>query len=980
MRRIASTILTAVILLNCFMVLGMTTTSAEEIGTAVSGTRYDKYVSDVLIPKYGSANTEDLTRVITTDDIFGNNSVQGWNKRSGILGYNVADMDNDKEDEMIVFYFDGNEEMNALKMEYYTTDKAGNINLVSSDTLNTDYGYNIDYCAGGIADVNGQKYLYVETYLNACFSNGSEFDYLFYTCDDNGNLTCKYKISKTDGGSMSIAYSLLTLKDNGEYDKYVLWADEVFAQGNNVDIYSVGGDISSAIMHGFEIIGFSDTNELTQTLFDSLGYNIKSAGYPFTYGYPSYYNNSILEELFYVICAPVEVDSSGYGYNGSTFKSTVGFNQQEKVVQEIEIGGFSVEYGVGCGESVNLYPYLRYGENTEPIANPKIVYKSGNENIATIKDVGKGKVSVTGVSGGTTTLTATETTTGISATCEVFVYNGSDFTLGEDNFSFANSSENFYNSAYSTTIILDELDWFDSLFVRNYHPELNYQLSENVFKRLIDHTVDNIEAQRVTDERDTVWWGSCFGMSSVMNIMYKDPSVLPISKIYNSEYGDNTPIHSLPAPINSRYTEDLVNYYQMTQFLNYYNNLNIIELQRRYSATYEENLASFVDSINDTTMPTSVSIAKMTICDGKYNFEDGHLILLLRVKKETEGYYLIECYDPNNTTEFTELTLNKEPIIRDNKVCTYYFSISYGSGYNVAKFYFKNMNDADHFNFYSTNKHDSEPLISDVINIVGDISDRITITANGQTLIGNGQSQNDSVLGPVPTSVGAVADSEDESVSELTYFVDKGFADEYTVLCEDGDHYGKAEITLENHMFSITAKDSGKANFNDKTGAMNVSMDEKSDYIVRVTDNENICNWDWFTLTVKADDSKNMDVQFTNEGVLINGDNLNGAEITVNNTSDESTLTIDENLTNVLITKSGNEITATEVKQNSNTNTNTNTSTSIGTAVASTASATAKESADGVTTGDVTKVSVILTVFAISGVALVVFLKRRRSN
>lgn len=953
-------------------------TNTDRPNVDVKTPDYKKYVEDVLAPKYGYADTEDMTRVITTNDIFSNNSVQGWNKRSGILGYNIVDMNSDGENELLVFYFDGNEKINTLKMEYYTTDKTGNISLVSSDTLNTDYGYNIDYCAGGIADVNGKKYLYVETYMNTCFTNGSELDYLFYTCDDNGNLICKYKISKTDGGSTSIAYSLLTLKDDGEYDKYVLWADELFAQRNDVDIYSVCGDISRALLHGFEKIGFPSTDEITSTLLESLGYNGITAFYPFnTSGYPSYYN-SITDKLFYVICAPVKGSSSGY--SGETFKSTVGFSEQEPIVSEVEISGFSVEYGIGCGESIDLYPYLSYGANTEPISNPNVVFKSSNESVATIKKYENGKVVVTGVSGGTATLTAIETVTGVSSTCEVFVYNGSNFTLGEDNFNFSNTTENFYNSAFSTMIDLyngwdSYSEWFDD-FSHNYYPELSYQLSGDVFKRLINHTVNNIEAQEITDARETVWWGSCFGLCSVMNIMYKNPTVLPISKIYNNEYSDNTQVNNLPAPVKSSYTEDLVNYYNMTQYLNYYKNINIRELLKRSSSTYEENLASFVDSINDTSMPVSTSIAKMTIDNGKCKFEDGHRILLLRVKKETEEYYVIECYDPNNTTKFTELELYKKPFTKDNQTYTDYFNMSYNSGYNVVRFYLSDLNDIDRFNFFSTYQHDSEILLSDVINIAGDIRERITITANGQTIIENGQAVDDSVLGPVPTDVGAVVDSEMDSVSELTYFIDKGYADEYTVLCEDGDHYGKAEITLENHMFSITSKDKGTANFNNKTGAMNVSMDKKSDYIVRVTDNDNICNWDWFTLTVKADDSKQMDVQFTDDGVLINGDNLKGTEITVNNVYDDSTLTIEEDLTNVIIKKSGDEITATEVKQNGSTNTNT----SNGTAGKSTASTAAKVSADGVTTGDVTKISVILLVLAISGVVLAVSLKRRRSN
>lgn len=638
------------------------------------------------------------------------------------------------------------------------------------------------------------------------------------------------------------------------------------------------------------------------------------------------------------------------------------------VTTKVEISGFSLDYGIGCGQSVDLYVYMKYGANAEQIINPNIVYNSSNESVATVKSGENGSAVVTGVSGGTAKLTATETTTGVTATCDVFVYNGSKFDCSNDSYNFKHTNSSFFSGdalnelSKAQSIMRDnkrefgdfwyELGWFND--------DICYQISNKVFNRLLEHSVNHSEKQRIKDSQNDVWGGSCYGMSNVLDILYADRPAISLSKLFNNDYEKPS---DLPVPVNSSEMQDLINYYQLTQNFYYYDNIRL-QQAKEIESNYSDAIKKFINNINDTSTPVSVGI-KVAERDssGKVKYKSGHQILLLRIKSETNDYYVIECYDINAINKYSDLRLYKTA----GNFYPYVFNISYGR-YNVLNMYMSNVDTIDKFNFFSTRKKDSEQLANDKVSLSG--HNNFTLSANGKTLIDGGQSTYVAVLGPIPTGVFETVDSDVDSISEMTYFIDKGISSEYTVNCKDSAHYGNTEITCGDHTFSITTKDSGTAKFNDGTGEVNVSMDEKCDYKVRITDNDNICNWDWFTLTVKADNSQQLDVSFTSDGVLINGDNLKGTEIIVNNESNDVALTIDKNLTNVMIKKSNYKITAEEVNQRSNNSLK----------VATSQTTSTKSSANQVTTGDITKISIIFIIFSVSIIVMTLSIKRRKNN
>ena len=657
------------------------------------------------------------------------------------------------------------------------------------------------------------------------------------------------------------------------------------------------------------------------------------------------------------------------------------------------IHGFELIYGLGCGESKTFT--VRFNFNTDITSeNYNFVYTSSNNSIATIHETKHDRISnysvlseveVTGVSGGTAKLTVKETTTGSEESFDISVFNGSDFKLNEDNLSFSNSAENFYDDWNRGWFLpaekIETLPGLENLF-SNKHLNISYQLSDDVYERLLSHACDNTESEKIKDKYNSIWQGSCYGMCDVMDITFTNPSNLPISRVFSdNKFNDNTKLYELPKPIKQSEMEDLVNYYHLTQYFNFYENITARQF-REISNDYSNALKKLVNSINDTSTPVSAAICSMTntrIIGWGWEQKGGHRILLLRIKEETNDCYIIECYDPNKTNSFTELKLYK---YAGNYKGGFNISYDTDSTKNTLYRYLDNAEDIDHFNFFSTKNNDSETLKNDIVKLFynsNNIENNFAIISDGNILIENGESNSDSVIGPVPTNDGI--DVSNGTISEFTYYIDKEIAKKYTVTSESSAQCGKAEITLGNHMFSIITKDSGTTTFDDNTGEITVVMDNKSDYVVRVTDNDNICNWDWFTLTINANDSKTLDVQFTDTGVLISGDNLKGTEVTVNNISDDSTLTIDESLTSVMIQNNGKEITATEVKQNINNTQNSNTSTNTNTTANNNGSTNSStESVSNVTTGDATKVSLIAFIFTVSAVTMTISIKRKKRN
>lgn len=185
--------------------------SAEPSGSA----NYAAYVQDVLVPKYGYANTNPIKAAVSSS-----NYSNTWAKRKGILGYDTADFNNDGKDEMVVYLLRASDNDNKIDIEYYTSDYYGNITrqksinvyAKSSDYMEYHAGAE-EHCVGGIIERNGKKCVLVESHYRPFPAADYHVKYRVFECNSSGEFVKQYYI-------MDEVYTYVktcTLKSNGKY-------------------------------------------------------------------------------------------------------------------------------------------------------------------------------------------------------------------------------------------------------------------------------------------------------------------------------------------------------------------------------------------------------------------------------------------------------------------------------------------------------------------------------------------------------------------------------------------------------------------------------------------------------------------------------------------------------------------------------------------------------------------------------------------
>ena len=228
-----------------------------------------KYISEYLVPEMGFSSLDSSSKTVGENW----NYPSVWDKRSGILSAQVADLNNDGIEECVVYYFDTN----------YVYSAGGN--LVTNDPKTTLYAQvlsknseSISFCdaVGGLFTLDGVKYVYFEVNTSAYYSNVGNTMYSFFTFDGE-SFRPAYAVGKTGGGSSDIEYALITYDKNGEfhgfdvttdgqswyqkdgnYSKKILW-DENSANSNQqgMDLFSSSPSSfvgCEAVFHGLYII------------------------------------------------------------------------------------------------------------------------------------------------------------------------------------------------------------------------------------------------------------------------------------------------------------------------------------------------------------------------------------------------------------------------------------------------------------------------------------------------------------------------------------------------------------------------------------------------------------------------------------------------------------------------------------------------------------------------------------------------------
>lgn len=233
---------------------------------------YDRYIPDTVVTKVGEATQKTLTKKISAEE---SADYLEWDHRQGIVGFQVADLNNDGVSDLVVYtceegqiaHFSGKtkedeteECKNALKMSVYSVE---NDEVVLKDEVfvGTYGGIDFHYLGGGLVELNDENYFYVEETTYSYYGDGGMFDSSLYQFTDDLKIEKSWRITKSNGGSNEIAYSYVTYEDNVFKDNTIIWADEGYMIAYPDAKVLSQGDFKKALAEGYKLTNMPDYNK-----------------------------------------------------------------------------------------------------------------------------------------------------------------------------------------------------------------------------------------------------------------------------------------------------------------------------------------------------------------------------------------------------------------------------------------------------------------------------------------------------------------------------------------------------------------------------------------------------------------------------------------------------------------------------------------------------------------------------------------------
>ena len=185
----------------------------------------------------------------------------------------------------------------------------------------------------------------------------------------------------------------------------------------------------------------------------------------------------------------------------------------------------------------------------------------------------------------------------------------------------------------------------------------NYVISEELFDRLKQFTSSESEVNALKKEMNEDWYGSCYGISVTMGLTFK--KLLDAGEISGRTLSPNDYFH-MPQPKESPKLKDIINYYQLSQFLENYgdyagklNNYN----SSLWSGWVYGNDSKFANVSLSGFLGNLVKDAK-SVCEAGntllFSFSCpsfGHMVLITGYSVSEDGYRL-KLYDMNTVGKY----------------------------------------------------------------------------------------------------------------------------------------------------------------------------------------------------------------------------------------------------------------------------------------------------------------------------------------
>lgn len=481
-----------------------------------------------------------------------------------------------------------------------------------------------------------------------------------------------------------------------------------------------------------------------------------------------------------------------------------------------------------------------------------------------------------------------------------------EFTFGRDNLSFLNKSGDFFSFADRANNVLSKLALVNP---RPLNPsqknQIIYNISDEKFDQLTTKLTPTLK-KRFLDARLSEWGGSCRGMSTVVMLHYLHSDMLPLSQL--PTISESTP-YELPSPKDNDDVSNLINYYQLAQFLPTY------QLKKRETLVnslldFSGTLSDLIDSLENGT-PVLV---------GMQSNRGGHAVVFLKILSEDDNEYKISIYDPNYSTAQT-LKLLKTPYVPASEEGPEGFlHVQYGT-FNYIQCYIK-ASDLEHIdirNYFGLS--DNESYIDyDMPSISISPNSDIIFTSGDKTYY---RTKNGEIVYSDSSIISFFDEYADETGSSNLNICIPSALSTSPIQLDIAPLNGTSDtnILLNSTLLSISTSGSVELTYNEAARTVDVTAEDPTDVNLLFTQNTTNEAWPWNSWAIDTTGTTSFHAELKDDGLHLSGDGIANAQYATENADTDivDSGTIPAKANEVTIIKKDGNNQKTEIKDNTQT-------------------------------------------------------------
>lgn len=481
-----------------------------------------------------------------------------------------------------------------------------------------------------------------------------------------------------------------------------------------------------------------------------------------------------------------------------------------------------------------------------------------------------------------------------------------EFTFGRDNLSFLNKSGDFFSFADRANNVLSKLALVNP---RPLNPsqknQIIYNISDEKFDQLTTKLTPTLK-KRFLDARLSEWGGSCRGMSTVVMLHYLHSDMLPLSQL--PTISESTP-YELPSPKDNDDVSNLINYYQLAQFLPTY------QLKKRETLVnslldFSGTLSDLIDSLENGT-PVLV---------GMQSNRGGHAVVFLKILSEDDNEYKISIYDPNYSTAQT-LKLLKTPYVPASEEGPEGFlHVQYGT-FNYIQCYIK-ASDLEHIdirNYFGLS--DNESYIDyDMPSISISPNSDIIFTSGDKTYY---RTKNGEIVYSDSSIISFFDEYADETGSSNLNICIPSALSTSPIQLDIAPLNGTSDtnILLNSTLLSLSTSGPVSLTYNEEARTVNVTAENPTDVNVLMTQNNTTTEWPWNSWAIDTTGTTEFHAELKDDGLHLSGDGIANAQYATENADTDivDNGTIPAKANEVTIIKKDGNNQKTEIKDNTQT-------------------------------------------------------------